>query len=101
MARADLLHDASLPLGEGDVTTRLVLDELDLDLSAFAATLLVVVIIIVTSHGGSGSLDATGVGAVASELVARRWVVEPGVRVKLISHDGWESTRDVLQGSLE
>lgn len=38
----DLLHDAGLSLGEGDVTTRLVLDELDLDLSSLAAGLVLV-----------------------------------------------------------
>lgn len=30
----DLLHDSSLSLAEGDVTTTLVLDELDVNLSA-------------------------------------------------------------------
>lgn len=49
---ADLLHDAGLALGKGYVTTRLVLDELDFNLSSLAAGLVVVVVVIV---GGSGS----------------------------------------------
>jgi len=42
-----LLHDAGLALGEGNVPTRLVLDELDLDLSTLAARLIVVIVVVV------------------------------------------------------
>jgi len=45
-----LFHDAGFALGKCNVTTRLVLDELDLDLSAFSSTLLVVIIIVISSH---------------------------------------------------
>lgn len=45
-----LLHDTRLPLGEGDVATRLILDELDLDLSALATGLVVIVIIVIGAH---------------------------------------------------
>jgi hypothetical protein len=37
-----LLHDAGFSLAEGDVTARLVLDKLDLDFAALAASLLIV-----------------------------------------------------------
>src|SRR3569833_4672852 len=53
LASTHLLHDAGLSLGIGDVTTRLVADELDLDLAALASALLVVVVIVV---GGARSL---------------------------------------------
>jgi hypothetical protein len=44
-----LLHDAGLALGEGDVATRLILDELDLDLSALAAGLVIIIVVVVGS----------------------------------------------------
>ena len=46
--RAYLLHDTSLALGKGNVSTRLVGDELDLNLAALAAALLIVIIVV---HG--------------------------------------------------
>jgi hypothetical protein len=49
----DLLHDSSFTLGEGDVPTRLVLDELDLDLATLATGLVIIVVVVV---GGAGSL---------------------------------------------
>lgn len=41
-----LLHDTSLSLGEGDVSSALVLNELDINLPPLATTLLIVVIVI-------------------------------------------------------
>lgn len=77
---AHLLHDAGLALGEGDVPTRLVLDELDLDLAALTAALLVVIVIVV--GGGAGALalgatalDDTAVLEVVVLLVRRVWVL--------------------------
>lgn len=76
-----LLHDAGLALGEGNMATRLVADELDLDLAALATALLVVIIIVVV---GAGTLHAARVidGSVAVadvvslvELVGRGLVV--------------------------
>jgi hypothetical protein len=55
--RAHLLHNTSFALGEGNVPTRLVLDELDLNLSPLA-TGLVVVIVVVVCCAGSRPLDA-------------------------------------------
>ena len=77
----NLLHNTSLSLGESDVTTRLVLDELDLDLSSLAARLVVVVVIVVggCGVGGALSLDASLLGRNAV-IVGRG-----GVRVLSIS----------------
>ncbi|KAH3687495.1 hypothetical protein WICPIJ_001526 [Wickerhamomyces pijperi] len=41
-----LLHDTSLSLGEGDVTSGLILDEFDLNLSSFSSTGWLVVVIV-------------------------------------------------------
>lgn len=63
---AYLLHDTGLALGEGDVTARLVLDELDLNLATLAAALLVVIVVVVGSITGASALGATGLyGAIA------------------------------------
>ena len=53
-----LLHDAGFALGEGDVSTRLVLDELDLNLAPFAPGL-VVIIVVVVGGAGTRTLDAS------------------------------------------
>ena len=71
-----LLHDTSFSLGEGDVSTRLVLDELDLDLPAFSDSFLIVIVVIVTCHGSSWSLGASGVNSIAGQIVAGRRVVK-------------------------
>lgn len=46
----NLFHDAGLSLGESNVTARFILDELDLNLSAFSSTLLVIIIVIISGH---------------------------------------------------
>ena len=51
-----LLHDTSLALGESNMATRLILDELDLNLPALAARLVVVIVVVVGS--GARTLDA-------------------------------------------
>ena len=58
------------------MAARLVLNELDLDLSALSAALLIVIIVIVTCHGRSSSLSAARVDAIAGQVIARRRVVE-------------------------
>ena len=65
---AYLLHDASLALGEGDVTTRLVLNELDFDLPALAAGLVVVVVIVVGGIAGAGALGTSRLGVAIAVL---------------------------------
>ena len=64
-----LLHDSSLALGKGDVTTRLVLDELDFDLAALTAGFVVVVIIVVGSGAGALTLDAATLDVAVLEVV--------------------------------
>lgn len=81
-ATTNLLHDTSLSFGESDVTTRLVLDELDFDLSPLAARLVVVVVIVVggCGIGGALSLDAS--------LFGRNAVVVGGRGISLILRIG-------------
>ncbi len=43
----DLLHDTGLSLGEGDMTARLVRNELDLNLSSLTTGLIIVIVIVV------------------------------------------------------
>lgn len=77
-----LLHDSSFTLGKGDVSARLVADELDLDLAALAAALLIIVVVVVVG-GGTLALDATALrrgAAIADgvrlvEVVGRSLVV--------------------------
>ena len=54
----NLLHDTGLALREGDVATRLVSDELDLDLAALA-TWLVIVVVLVIGGRWALTLDST------------------------------------------
>jgi len=46
-----LLHDTGLPLGECDMATRLVSDELDLDLSSLTSGLIIIVVVVVRRRG--------------------------------------------------
>lgn len=79
-APTDLLHDASFPLRKGDMPTRLVTDELYLNLAALASTLIVVVVIVVIRSALALSLDAATLGGSAIavrivEVAGRRLVV--------------------------
>lgn len=77
---AHLLHDTSLPLGEGDVPPRLVLDELDLNLSSLATWLVVIVVVVVgRSGGGARALDSSVLNAIAIVVVGSRAVLLLGV----------------------
>lgn len=81
-----LLHDAGLALGKGNVSTRLVLDELDLNLATLTAGLVVVVVVIVGGGGLALALDAAGLGVAVVELL---FVVVGWVLVGDLSrHDG-------------
>ena len=82
---SDLFHDAGFPLRESNVTTRFILDELDLNFSPLTATLLIIVIIIVSCSRHSRTLCASRLEPVASELVARGRVIE-GVRIGNVGH---------------
>ena len=56
---AYLLHDSGFSLREGDVASRLVLDEFDLDLPPLAAGLGVLVVVVVVASGGPRALART------------------------------------------
>lgn len=69
----NLLHDTSLSLGKGDVATRLVADELDLNLATLAIALLIIIVVVVGGRGtlalhttrfGRGAAIANGLGIV-------------------------------------
>lgn len=78
-----LLHDSGLALGKGDVPTRLVLDELDLNLPALAAGLVVVVVVVV----GSRARTLGAAVAVADAQGAIAVVVDRGRRVLVVLGD--------------
>lgn len=67
----NLLHDASLALGECDVATRLVTDELDLNLATLAIALLVIIIIVVGCRAS----------ALNAATLTSNWVAIADVRV--------------------
>lgn len=97
MCATHLLHDAGLALREGDVTTRLVLDELDFDLPPLATGLVVVVVLLLHLVVGARSLD-TAAGIASSVAIARDLVVVAGRRVLVVlgdlgGHDVWERGR--------
>lgn len=54
-----LLHDASLALGEGNVPTRFVLNELDVNLPSLATGLVVVIVIVVGGRADARTFDAS------------------------------------------
>jgi len=68
-----LLHDSSFTLGESNVPSRFVLNELDLDLPSLATWLVVVVIVVVGgSSRGALTLDASVFAIAQVILVGRR-----------------------------
>lgn len=77
---AHLLHDAGLALAEGDVATRLVLDELDLDLATLATGLVIIVVVVVlgwarTLGTAVGIALDEGTVAIPDVVVGRRRVL--------------------------
>lgn len=66
-----LLHDTGLALGEGNVTTRLILDKLDFNLATLA-TGLVVVVVVVASSAHATALAVDGTVARLLQVVLRR-----------------------------
>ena len=96
-----LLHNTSLPLGESDMATRLILYKLDLNLAALTTGLIIIVIVILGAH--AAALGAAGVSAVAGLLqlivTGRKLLVRDSSHV---GHDGswyrkviWEVEGDV------
>jgi hypothetical protein len=91
----NLLHDTGLALGEGDVATRLIRDELDLDLSPLTTGLVIVVVVVV---GGRGTLalEATtlaGRGAIPDGVVVEGGGGSLVVVVGDVGHGGDEESR--------
>lgn len=98
MMGTHLLHDTSLPLGKGDVATRFVLDELDLNLATLTAALFIIIVVVV------GSTDARALGAARLGTVASAGdeIVVGGRRVLLsdggdISHGAEDKAADGRQ----
>jgi hypothetical protein len=80
------------------VTTRLVLNELDLDLAPLAAALVIVIIVVVGGVAGASALSATGLdGAVAVLEVIALIVVGGGVVGDDLSRHG-ESEGELMSG---
>ena len=92
---AYLLHDAGFALGESNVATRLILDELYFDLSAFTARLVVIVVVVVDVLVRTGALDATVriAGSERAVASASAGIVVPGRGIGIVvgdfgRHDG-------------
>lgn len=89
---AHLLHYTGFPLRESDVTTRLVLDELDVNLSSLAPRLVVVIVIVVSSSRHAWTLDASSIAiAVTSQRVVSTGAVL-GIRILDVGHIGFVAT---------
>lgn len=88
----DLLHDAGLALGKGNVAARLVADELDLNLATLASALFVIVVVVVGRRRAL-ALDAARLGGRAA-IANRVGVVEVAGRALLVLFGdvghGWE-----------
>jgi len=101
MAATNLLHDTSFALGEGDVATRLVADELDLNLATLAAALFVVVVIVV-GRARARALDATALCGGIVAIADRMRLVEFGGRrlVVLVGDVGhfWSRYHEMQKG---
>ena len=82
---SDLLHDSCLTLRKGDVSTRFVLDKLDVNLSPLAPGLVVVVIIIIGGSAHARTLDTSSVCTVA--IVGRVEAGRVGVGIGDVGHD--------------
>ena len=89
-----LLHDAGLALREGDVTTRLVLDEFDVNLPPFATGLVVVVVVVVASGRTDPSPFHTAVLCTAVAVAGAEGIVASRggvliIRIGNVRHDLW------------
>lgn len=74
--KTHLLHDTRLPLGEGDVATRLILNELDFNLSPLTTLLLIILLIITHATLRSAVVGSTVTTSGLLQLIlGRRWVL--------------------------
>jgi hypothetical protein len=81
--RTYFLHNASLALGECNVSPRFVLDELDLNLSALATGLVIVVVVVVGS-AGTWTLDAAVFAGLDAVAIADARVIVGGRGVLVV-----------------
>ena len=86
-----LFHDPSLALREGDMPTRLVLDEFDVNLSSLASRLIVIIVVVVGCCTHARAFDTTSIGAITGRVVVAR----RGIGVSNVGH-----LRDVRIGQL-
>lgn len=77
------------------MSARLVLDEFDLNLSAFSPSLLVVIVIIIACKGRPRAFCSSRVNPIAGKVVTRRWVVETSRGISDVGHYGWGSSEAV------
>lgn len=68
----NLLHDTRLALRESDMATRLIGDELDLDLSSLASWLVIIIVVVVGS-GWSLAFDSALVAIAETVVVEGGW----------------------------
>ena len=66
-----LFHDTRLPLGEGDVATRLILNELDFDLSALATGLFLVFLVVTHATLGGAVVSSAVTGGLLQLVLGR------------------------------
>lgn len=90
-----LLHDTRLPLGEGDVATRLILNEFDLNLSALATGLVIIIVVVVGAHAralGAAVVSGAVTGGLLQVVLSRR---------RVLLTDGSDVGHDETRGELE
>lgn len=89
MQSSYLLHDARFALGEGNVPTRFVLDEFDVNLPSLPTGLVVVIVVIVGGGTDARSFDAAVFPPLCAVTVAgRNRVVVDGWRLGRIGKVG-------------
>jgi hypothetical protein len=93
---AYLLHDSGFALGKGNVSTRLIADELDLNLASLAAALLVIVIVVVGTR--TLALDAAGLGGDGISIAVRLVQVGGRCLIVLVGDVGHFCQLSTLQG---
>lgn len=106
MTRRYLLHDTGLPLGEGNVATRFILNKLDFDLPALATGLVFIIIVVVARRAHARAFGAAvvsgsgGGGAVAGllQLVLGGRGILLGGDGRHVSHDGATKREETRRG---
>jgi hypothetical protein len=97
MRETHLFHDTCLSLGKGDVATRFILDEFNLNLPSLTSRLIVIIVIIVGSSAEARTFGASILdGTIAGDKVilsGRRVFVSDGSDIR---HVGvWVQERSI------